>query len=223
MIDLTGRDQSWWPDFKGQTVAILASGTSLTTKQCDTALDAGWACIAINETWRRAQRAEILYACDWQWWKERAPRPDEWSGLRITGTVAKNSNRPTLPGGMEWQAENLNYMPVRAGFGRLLWGGLELGAGQSSSFQAANLAVRCGARRLVLLGVDCHSENEHWHGKHTHPEASDQKPSLMKTWLKAWGFAAEDFKERGIECINCSPGSAVKCFPRMTVDDAVHA
>ena len=222
MIDLTGKDQKWWPKLKGQTVCILASGPSQSQQQCDVAIDAGWTCIAINETWRIAQGAAILYGCDWQWWKARAPASDEWHGMRVVGSLPMRKNGPRIPSKMKRQFENLNFVPVMAGYSRMRWDGPKLGAGSNSAFQAVNLAVRCGATRIILTGVDCHSPNAHWHGAHSFPMANVQKDSTILAWKQAWGFAAGDFKKRGIKCINCSPGSAVKAFQKMSIEEAVN-
>ncbi len=221
MIDLTGKDQSWWPKLKGQTVAILASGPSQSQEQCDAAIGAGWTCIAINETWRIARRAAILYGCDWQWWRARAPSAEEWKGQRITGTVPMRKHGPAFHKDMQWQCELLNYIPVMAGYSRIRWDGPTLGAGSNSAFQAVNLAVRCGAKRIILTGVDCRSPNAHWHEPHSHPMANVQRDSTIAAWIRAWKFAAVDFKERGIKCIDCSPKSALTCFQKMSIEEAV--
>ncbi len=224
MIDLAGKDQKWWPDLSGQTVAILAAGPSITKEQCDVARGRGWYAIAINETWRIAQWAPARYGCDWQWWRTCRPRPDEFKGLCILGSLPNtNARRPHLAPDMRGQAETLRYVPVRAGYGKFIWTGRDIGAGSNSAFQAANLASRWGASRLVLLGVDCHSPNRHWHGNHNHPEAPHQKKSLMKTWIRAWEMAKPQLIERKIEVINCSPGSALKAFPMMRVEDVPDA
>ena len=212
MIDYTGKDQSWWPDMTGRTVAILASGPSMTRAQCDMVRGTEWISIAINETWLIARWATILYGCDWQWWKSKAPLGADFDGLRVCGTIPTVEGSKKFPPEMKWQADLLRYLPVRAGLHQPLWKGSAVAAGSNSAFQVANWAARCGAKRLVLLGVDCHSPNAHWHGGHTHKEATDQKPQLMNTWIMAWRNAAPEYDKRGIRVINCSPGSALKCF-----------
>ena len=130
MIDLTGKDQSWWPDLSGQTVAILAGGPSITREQCDVVRERGWYAIAINETWRLAQWAPALYGCDWQWWRSQRPLEGDYSGLRILGSLPNtNAKRPHLAGDMRWQAPLLRYIPVRAGYSKMLFAGRDLGAG----------------------------------------------------------------------------------------------
>ena len=221
VIDFTGKDQSWWPNLKGKTVAILASGPSMTRAQCDLVRGTDWTAVAINETWRLAPWAAVLYGCDWAWWAAKAPTVEEFDGMRVVGTVANVKNMKVLPPEMKWQESLLNYIPVIAGQSQPLWEGRALGAGSNSAFQVANWVARCGATRIFLLGVDCHSPNNHWHGGHTHPMAQNQKPTLMATWLAAWKNAAPQFIERDIEVINCSPGSALKVYPRADLADMV--
>jgi hypothetical protein len=40
----------------------------------------------------------------------------------------------------------------------------------------------------------------------------------MKAWLAAWRNAAPQFAERDISVVNCSPGSALDCFPRASLE-----
>ena len=221
MIDFTGKDQNWWPDLKGRTVAILAGGPSMTRAQCDLVRGTNWVAITINETWQLAAWAAILYGCDWQWWQSKAPPVSDFDGLRVVGTVTQIRGKAQYPPEMAWQEPILNYIPVKAGMHTPLWTGPAVGAGSNSAFQVANWVARCGVARLVLLGVDCHSPNVHWHNGHTHPEATNQKPSLMESWIRAWKNAAPEYKDRGIEIINCSPGSALKWFPRADLADVV--
>lgn len=220
MIDLAGKDQSWWPDLSNETVAILASGPSITREQCEVVRSRGWYAIAINETWRLAPWAKMLYGCDWEWWKHREPEPEKYRGVRVVGNMpVASKNQPYLPPEMKHQADRLHHAPVRAGINKLLWYGDLLGAGSNSAFQAVNLAVRCGAKRLVLLGVDCHSPNKHWHENHTFTGAAIQKERVMTTWLRAWQLARDDFNKRGIKCFNCSPKSAVDAFKKVSVEN----
>jgi hypothetical protein len=221
MIDFTGKNQDWWPDMKGRTVAILASGPSMARAQCDLVRGTDWTAVAINETWRLAPWAAVLYGCDWQWWAAKAPQPNDFDGLRVVGTVAQIRGKSQLTPKMAWQEPFLHYLPVKAGAHTPLWTGTAVGAGSNSAFQVANWVARCGVKRIILLGVDCHSPNAHWHGGHDHPKAQHQKPQLMNTWLRAWKNAAPEFVERGIEVINCSPASALKEFRRANLVDVV--
>jgi len=166
-----------------------------------------WRAIAINETWRLAPWADVLYGCDYLWWANRAP--DEFAGLRVVGHLPKRGAATVLPPDLaKWQ-DVLRYAPTKGGCREMIFDGPETGAGQSSAFQAANLAVRWGASRVVLYGVDCHSPNAHWHGRHTFPGAGEQRDNLMAIWRESWANAARQLAERGVELVNASPGSAV--------------
>ncbi len=159
--------------------------------------------MAINETWKLAPWAAALYACDEDWWRLRAPSVDDFRGLRI---VANGE----FPG-----CHSVNV--VDDGY-HLIWDDDRLGSGGNSAFQAMNLVLRWGASRIILTGVDC--GGEHWHGAHEGGLRNPQNNTFDK-WIKAFGNAARDLKARGIEVVNCSRQTALECFPRMTIDEAL--
>jgi len=220
MIDYTGRDQSWWPDLTGQTAAILASGPSVTPDQCAAAIDAGWFTIAINNTWQIAPKAHTLYACDWHWWRSSsAPGPKDFRGQWVIGHMLKQGGRRFLMSDQKWREGRIRYAPVLVGRNEMIFDGDQIGSGSNSAFQAANLAVRWGARRIVLIGVDCHSPGRWWHPPHSHAEAPIVDDKTCRTWLRAWRAAAKQLSARGVEVVNCSPGSAVRDFPKVPLRD----
>ena len=101
------------------------------------------------------------------------------------------------------------------------WEGPRIGSGGSSAFQAVNLAARWGAKRIILLGVDCRSPGSRWHGAHPHPMQPNPTETTMRLWLDAWRGAARDLRARGVEVINCAPGSALEAFPKMEIGEAL--
>lgn len=203
-----------WP---GATVVILASGPSLTVEQCEavqvwreSAGDAGAAqmrrCIAINTTFRRAPWADVLYACDAPWWK-----------LHIDEVLK------TFRGDQLWTQDELAMRshginrvrsapkPGLSKEGGLIHTGGE-GTGGNSGYQAVNLAYQAGAKRLVLLGFDMNRvHGAHWHGNHPVGLPSTP-PHLFTTWIRVFDGIARDLATEGVEVVNCSPGSALKCF-----------
>lgn len=69
-------------------------------------------------------------------------------------------------------------------------------------------AKNLGARRILLLGFDMHGS--HFFGQYTNGlknTASHQRRNHLKQY-EQWGQA-----NRGVEVVNCTPGSALKCFP----------
>ena len=191
-----------WP---GATVVIIASGPSLTEDQCsDVELWRGTPApelrrvIAINTSYLRAPFADVLYACDGAWWSMYHERALE-----------------TFPPYRCWTQDDhaakkygLRYVKSEATRGLSRLKGV-IHQGKNSSYQAMNLAFLAGARRFILLGVDC--KGTHWHGDH--PEGLNRTlPHAI--WKSAFEDLARDFKRDGVEVVNCSPGTALTAFPR---------
>lgn len=70
-----------------------------------------------------------------------------------------------------------------------------------------------GVSRLLLLGYDM--KPGHWHGNH--PGALN-KQAPFHDWLKRFRDAAPELE---MEVINCTPGSALDAFPRMSLENAL--
>lgn len=222
MIDVAAFDQSWWPDLTGQTGCILASGPSMSREQCDAILGTDWYVLAINSTWRIAPWVPAIYGCDWQWWAgSAAPGAGDYAGLRVIGYLPKRGGNPYVPDELTEAAGAMRFLPVQVGHNQLLWDGRSIGSGCNGAFQAANWLARCGISRLILLGVDCHSPDARWHGRHVHTGASIPDAAALRGWVRAWNEAAGDFAAHGIEVVNCTPGSAVGCFRRSSLADIV--
>lgn len=95
--------------------------------------------------------------------------------------------------------------------------------GMNSGFQALSLAALFGVRRVILLGYDFAEGNRgkrHWHGDH--PKGlGNAPPGRYPAWGRAMGFLAADLKRAGIEVINCSRHTSLRCFPRIELGDAL--
>lgn len=86
----------------------------------------------------------------------------------------------------------------------------------NSGLLAVHVARMLGATRVLLLGVDLHGT--HYFGSHPEP--------LKNTSQKRFEHMRRQFARYprdGLEIINCSPGSALACFPRMPLEDALRA
>ncbi|MAB25329.1 MAG: hypothetical protein CMK78_13435 [Pseudomonadales bacterium] len=86
----------------------------------------------------------------------------------------------------------------------------------NSGMRAIQFAIERGAARVLLLGYDCSVKGgTHWHGDHKSTRNPDAKRCAM--WLQQ--FAMIDRKQT--EIINCSRETALACFPRMTLEQAL--
>lgn len=90
--------------------------------------------------------------------------------------------------------------------------------GQNSGYQAIGLAYLWGARRVLLLGYDFmfSGGKRHWHGDH--PNNLGNCGGNLATWAQSMGHLAADLEKEGVEIVNCSRTTALRCFPRSTID-----
>lgn len=87
----------------------------------------------------------------------------------------------------------------------------------NSGAAAIALAAKMGAKRVILIGYDCHKRGKaHWFGDH--PKGLGNAGSLPK-WPQAFGRLAKTLTK--IDIVNCSPGTALTCFPTAELDEAL--
>ena len=83
----------------------------------------------------------------------------------------------------------------------------------SSGAGAINLAYHFGVRRILLISMDMkpgQNGEKHWHPDHPKPLVQGQQ---FEEWRKKMGVLAADLKTEGVTVVNCTPGSALTCFP----------
>lgn len=191
-----------WP---GSTIAILASGPSLTQADCDIVRSRGWRAIAVNRSWELAPWADALYACDAAFWRATG-NAQGFAGLKVGLQMVEFRDVRT----MKWRAD--------VGIDR---DRQYLSTGGNSGHQAINLAYHLGAARIVLLGLDCGpgpAGEVHWHGNHP-PGMQNPRPATMERWRAAFPTLARDLAAEGVEVINASRRTTLDCFPRIALED----
>lgn len=192
-----------WP---GQTIVCIATGPSLTAADVDWCRDRARV-IAINDAYRLAPWADALYACDAKWWRWHQGAPGFAGpkfGLRrnddvfpVDVTVLDNTGED----GLESHPSGLR-------------------TGRNSGYQAINLAVLFGAARILLLGYDMARKDgkAHWFGNHP-----DHQDSPYHTFIEKFNAVAPVLHALGVEVLNCSRESALTCFPRVPLTEALPA
>jgi hypothetical protein len=198
----TGR---WW----GQTVCVIASGPSLTQKDCDLiASRTHWRCIAINDSWQRMPRADVLWACDGAWWDVHyAKVAAEFAG-ETWSQDEKACRRYPLQ-----RVGSVN----EPGLGK---NGV-IHQGGNGGYQAINLAWQWGAKRILAIGLDCKpgpKGQAHWFGQHGKGLSKVQN---YRHWNNAFPELAADLAREQVEVINLSRQTALTCFPRMALEEAI--
>ena len=75
-----------------------------------------------------------------------------------------------------------------------------------------------GASRILLLGFDMHGT--HFFGPYTNglSNTSEAKRRMHLAQYARWAK-----RNRDIEVFNCTPGSALQCFPTARLDDCLRA
>lgn len=200
-----------WP---GGTVACVASGPSLTPADVEYVRGKVDAVIAVNNAIDLAPWADILYACDGKWWHWRlSPKSPLTPEQRSVVANYQGIKYAMKDDARRWIAHGVQML--RKGPKH----GLDprpdtLAHGFNSGYQAIGAAVHLGARRVVLLGYDM--QGGHFFGKH--PDNTRPPFSLC---IPAFESLAKPLSTLGVEVINCTRKTALKCFPQMPLDVAL--
>lgn len=136
--------------------------------------------VAVSNAYMLAPQARALVSTDSAWW---AAHPDalDHVGLKF---CAAPSFQPIL---------GVERLPV---------------ASQTNSgLLGIMVAIKLGAKRVVLLGFDMHGA--HYFGQHVAPL---KNTTAMRFEQFKRQFAA--YRPLGVEIINCTPGSELTCYPR---------
>lgn len=153
----------------------------------------------------------MVYGCDGHWWRHRRGLP-EFTGLKVRW-------------GGDWGGEfpGVHTIDIEKTTDRLLLGKTGvLGSGGNSGFQALNLVVQFGSRRIILVGFDMTDRSGlHWYGRNVWPMSSNPMQSNFRRWLAAFATAGAQLGKLGAEVVNASPASAMVTFSRRSIADAL--
>ncbi len=203
----------------GQTVAIFAGGPSLTQRDVDAVKRALHVrCITVNDSYRLAPWADLAYFCDLRWWSWHHERP-EWREM-----LARAASGDAIVATLE-NLELLGKHPYIRSLRNVGRDGIALEPGHiknggNGGYQALNIAVQLGARRVLLLGFDMRrvGTRSHWHDGHPVIAPDTVYRDLM---IPAYTGAAPELARLGVEVVNCTPGSALTVFPFQSIDEAL--
>jgi hypothetical protein len=199
-----------WPDWRGKAVAIIASGPSA-KKAGVGGLKGRLPVLAIKKSVELAPFADVVYGCDGPWWRDVRGLP-QFKGLKLCyDTVACDEyglRRVEIPDKLS---------------NKLLFGAIgKVGAAGNSGFQALNLAVQFGARKILLVGVDVHGRGgEHWYGRNGWSFANNPTEDNYRRWRAAFNAAAVDLAQCNVEVLNASPASDLTAFRKVSIAAAL--
>jgi hypothetical protein len=188
--------------FPGSTIVCLGGGPSLTPEDV-AAVRGRCPVIAINDAYKLAPWADVLYAADAKWWT--------WHKGVSTFPGPKYA---LTPGAARWP----DVQVLRdTGIDGLELAPTGLRTGRNSGYQAVNLAVHLGARRVVLLGYDMSvgpTGRSHWFGDHP-----DRQPSPYHHFLAAWPSIVAPLEALSVDVVNCSRRTVLTVFPCAPLED----
>jgi hypothetical protein len=160
--------------------------------------------ITVNDAVYPMWWADLAYACDGDWWRYHQGLPG-FQGLKVRLRHLdgrRDINEVPFGDVSTVESSGIDGADFRPGCVR---------TGGNSGYQAVQVAVHCGARRIILLGFDLKpGPLVHWFGAHP-AEISNQ--GNITGWLRRFDGLAAALTGHGVEVLNASPGSALQCFP----------
>lgn|SRR5574341_280888 len=209
-----------------RTAVILATGPSLTRQVLEVARRGqelgAWAVFGMNHVWRDFPSLDVFLACNPEYYEAQWERGlNEHRAAKWTwdeNTAAKYG---------------LHYIPGKWADGFSKDPGC-IHYGHSSGFQVPQLAYHAGFRRLLLCGYDMRyavdydgrnrrigSSPRHYFGEYEDKSLNHWPSVKVKDGVHI--ELIEQFEKvrrlnPDVEIINCSPGSAMQCFPFSTLD-----
>ena len=166
-------------------IAVLATGPSMSQSVADSVRDR-CRVVAVSDAYRLAPWADAMASTDGKWWKAH-PEAMEFPGRKFT--AAPDFIR----------LDGVERLPVDTA--------------TNSGLLGLMVAVKLGATRVLLCGLDMHSPGQHFFGRHPAPLRHSEQRHLE---LHKRQFRA--YRPRGVEILNCTPGSALDAYPMSTLE-----
>lgn len=165
---------------------------------------AGVPAVVVNRTHELAPWADLLVGNDSVWWtlseNEAALR---FAGIKVCcgerAARAVMSLRNTGPDGFDPDPACVR-------------------TGGNGGYTALHIATHARAARALLCGFDM--RGAHWHAPH---RLKNPTAKTFERWIIRFEAVAAKLAARGLEVLNCTPGSALKCFPFVPLDEALAA
>lgn len=187
-----------------RTFVCVASGPSLHTDDVEYCRSKATV-IVVNNNFSIAPWADALYACDYGWWCTYI------SDVRDTFAGECWTRDPDAA-----RSHGLLYVRSVDAGGLGVDPGV-IHEGENSGYQAINLAYQLGATKIVLTGYDMQGRG-HWHEPHAAPLVSTDD---FGRFARNFDQLAADLGERGVQVINATRNTGLRCFERATIQEAL--
>jgi len=170
--------------------------------------------IAVNDAYKLAPWADVLYAADYKWWRVHQGVPT-FRGVKYS----------IMPNGHNNAQQEYKDVHVLRNTGV---DGLErepngLRTGRNSGYQAINLAVHLGATTIILLGYDMAvgpGGRRHFFGDHPPPLTLT---SVFPEFLRHFRTLPAPLAALGVRVLNATRTTALTDFPKVALAEALEA
>lgn len=183
---------------RDETCVVVATGPS--AGAADFGILRQFSTIAVNDAYKLCPWADILYACDPEWWEAHiADARQTFAGKLWTqdDRAAKKHRLYRIAGAAN---VGLSRTPGVIHFN------------SNSGAQAINIATLAGAKTLILVGFDMKGPASHFFGQHP---PNLRKSSDYADWVRKFAAIAADLKAMGVRVINTSADSALPYFEKV--------
>ena len=193
-----------WPDWTGETAVIVGTGPSANSEPLDQYRGKA-RFFVIKGSWRLAPWADALYGIDRGWWIANTGCP-KFKGLKFSPSPSACKVFGLRQIRLKARAEILSREIGTVGCGQREGGG-------HSGFQAINLAVQFGAKRIALIGFDMTLAN----GDRWSEDKGVAKANAGRTesWRVQMDACAPQFERLGVEVVNCTMRSALTAYRKV--------
>ncbi len=188
---------------------VAATGPSLTEAIAEACR--GQHVIAVNDAYQLMPYADVLYACDAVWWAVHEGCPG-FAGERWSSHEPGANEKLSV-------AERYGINLVRgAGSNEFSLDPSVIHYGSNGGFQAINLAIHFGAKRIILVGFDMRNDGpRHFFGDHPDPLYNREE---FESLIPNFACAARTLPPE-IRIINCTPGSKLTCFAMAALQETI--
>lgn len=201
----------------GGTIVCIGTGPSLTLEQIDTARRKEFTLFGCNRVHELAGDLSLLFAFKqfWNYYGRIVHPCDKW-------TINEDGS-PSFVNRIAWRDEARKGLSTDPSY---------IHHGRSAGFSLVNLAYLAGATRVILLGYDLRyapdydgkqrqigSTPRHYFGEYA-PELQHWPSMRVRAGIheELIGYYESVAAQNVVEIVNCTPGSALTCFPAASID-----
>lgn len=204
-----------WPHLRlgwsDRPAVVIASGPSLADADLECVRRARAAdnvrVLSVSNAYKLTHAwADVFFSADRRWWKQYLPH------MRQLGI--KNDRLLTCC----TQTADLEKVPKIRAVNRPGLSTTDIHTGGNSGYMGMSAAFVFGAKRILLLGFDMKLGDKglkHFDGDHPAPLVQAMP---FAEWLRRFDLAVPELRRHGVSVVNCTPGSALRCFPMSTID-----